>query len=192
MRASAGAECLIGIVNVPEHEVRAHAKISIDSGTDGFAFLDGGAGIAQRILGSKFVRTQRAKGMADDRRTDPLRVREVDHPHALLIELLLHRLPRRSLIPIIADKEYVELKSLPRLKLVDRLLRDRRVNPFYVADDLNAILERDQRSFVFVFDELIDGHAHDELVAQPARVLEQVEMPDVKQIVDAGGVSDDH
>ena len=84
------------------------------------------------------------------------------------------------------------MELLPRFKLIERLLRNGGVDPFDIADDLDALLERNDGALVFILDELIDGDSDDEFVAEPARVLEQIEMPDMKKIVDAGRITDNH
>ena len=71
-------------------------------------------------------------------------------------------------------------------------MRDRGIDALDVANDLKPLFERDDRLLVFVGDELVGRNPDDELVAKTLRVLEKVQVSDVKEVVDPAGVADGH
>ncbi|GAA2888512.1 hypothetical protein GCM10010524_20950 [Streptomyces mexicanus] len=118
-------------------------------------------------------------------------VREVDDVDADPRETPLQLVPLGRPAPVVALEDDVEADPLPCLQLVLVRLDDGQVDAAQALDDLQALGERDdRRPALETLDQVVGGDSGDEAVAVPAGLAQNVEVPDVEQVVDAGCESD--
>src|SRR5690606_20821587 len=94
-------------------------------------------------------------------------------------------------LPGVTLDDHVEAEALPHLQLVGHVFHHRLVHVADGSNDLDPLLQRDDRLDAFSpLCDLIGDDPRDQVIAEQAGLPEDVEVTYVEEDVDARGVSD--